>query len=56
LEKEESEKNHKFVPEINKEYKISKSYYYFMGEDQAESYNELSEKIKKEEQKAFNII
>ena len=41
LEKEQSKKNRKFLPEINKEYKISKSYYNFMEEDQAELYNEL---------------
>ena len=51
LEKEQSKKIRKFLPEINKEYKISKSYYNFMEEDQAELYNELREKIKKEEKK-----
>ena len=51
FKKEESKKNRKFIPNINKEYQISREYFNFMEEDQAELYNKLKEKIEKEEKK-----
>ena len=51
FKKEESKKNRKFTPNINKEYQISREYFNFMEEDQAELFNKLKEKIEKEEKK-----
>ena len=51
LKEEEIKKNLSFIPEINKEYKISNQYYNFMEEDQAELYNELKEQVEKSEKR-----
>jgi len=51
IREEEIKKNLSFIPEINKEYKISNQYYNFMEEDQAELYNELKEQVEKSEKR-----
>ena len=51
IKEEEIKKNLSFIPEINKEYKISNQYYNFMEEDQAELYNELKEQVEKSEKR-----
>ena len=49
IKKIEEEEMLSFRPDINKNYQIRNEYYEFMEDDQAEIYNELKEKIEKEE-------